>query len=32
MRYSLLRYMAGPQFRPTVSVTADQVNNLIKQQ
>jgi hypothetical protein len=32
MRYSLLSYMAGPQFRPTVSVTADQVNNLIKQQ
>jgi hypothetical protein len=32
MRYSLLTYMATPRFRPTVSVTADQVNSLIKQE
>jgi hypothetical protein len=32
LRYSLLTYMAAPRFNPTVSVTADQVNSLIKQE
>jgi hypothetical protein len=32
MRYSLLTYMATPRFNPTVSVTAGQLNSLIKQQ